>query len=447
MRWLALLIGFVVLAPTWAFANPKVAVTPVEGDSNDKAAAFIAELLEDRFEVVKQREVGRAMEKLDLSGELDEKGARKLRSKLGVVAVIQGKLDKSGRKRTLRLTVSPRKKKSTGFTVEYTTASSEKFRKKVREELERRIGVDDGPDDDDDAAAAKQPRDSEQKISKRRDDDSEQKISKRRDDDEPRKRKRKRDDDEDDDKPRRRQAPQVAARVDGGVGFGVRRLTYSAGAAGPPPVGTRAASARVEGELYPFAFGDAQGGAAGFGFAGEYDKTFGLSIQVPGTGVATPINQAHYSIGPRYRFAVGQSTLALGVAYARRHYIADRSGLANPALLDAPDVDYTAIATGLAARIPVAPKVTLFFNGDALLILDTGAIQKSDSFGPATVFGAELDSGLDIMLGKQLALRIAAEYSQINFKFKGTGDLAMTRGVTAATDRSIGIATTLAVVY
>jgi len=440
MRWLALLIGFVVLAPTWAFANPKVAVTPVEGDSNDKAAAFIVELLEDKFTVFKPREVGRAMEKLDLSGELDDKGARKVRKKLGVVAVIQGKLDKTGRKRTLRLTVSPRKKKPTGFTVEYTTASSEKFRKKVREELERRIGVDDGPDDDDD--------DGEKKISKRRDDDSEKKISKRRDDDEPRKRKRKRDDDDDDDdKPRRRKAPQVAARVDGGVGFGVRRLTYTAGAAGPPPVGTRAASARIEGELYPFAFGNAKGGAAGFGFAGEYDKTFGLSIQVPGTGVATPINQAHYSIGPRYRFAIGQSTLALGVAYARRHYIADRSGLANPALLDAPDVDYTAIATGLAARIPVAPKVTLFFNGDALLILDTGAIQKSDSFGPATVFGAELDSGLDIMLGKQLALRIAAEYSQINFKFKGTGDLAMTRGVTAATDRSIGIATTLAVVY
>jgi hypothetical protein len=212
-------------------------------------------------------------------------------------------------------------------------------------------------------------------------------------------------------------------------------------------VGTGAGAGRIEGELYPFAFSNRGSKAAGLGIVGDYDKTFGLSIAVPKTTVATPINQAHYSIGARYQLAIGSSAIGLGVRYARRHYIADRSALMPPQVLDAPDVDYSAVAPGLTAQVRLAPKVALFAAIDAMLVLSTGAIQKSENYGAANVFGIDGGAGLDISLGKQLGLRFAAEYTQINLKFSGNGTMAGARGVTAATDRSFGMAITLAAMY
>ncbi|MBS1118465.1 MAG: hypothetical protein H6Q90_693 [Deltaproteobacteria bacterium] len=403
-----------------ALAKPRVAIAPIAGDSDNKVTDELAELMTDNMSPVKQREVTRAMDKLGLAGELDTKGARKLQGKLDVVAVVHGKLGKDGRKKTLQLSVSARKKKTTRFTVEFTTTISEKFRTKVRDELERRILATD--DDADDEAASSSVRKKKRKQNHR---------SKA--------------EDGDDEAPAL--SPESMVRAALGPTIGIRRLTYTASGPNPPPrVGTGAPSVRVAAEVYPFA--GKEGATAGFGLAGEYDKTFGLTIEIPGTGIVVPINEGHYSLGARYRFVVGEaSSVALGLDYARRHYVADRSGLANPNQLDAPDVDYTAIVPNVALRTPVAPKFMLFADVGVLLIRSTGAIQESTSYGAADVFGAQLDAGVDYALAKQIALRFAADYGQINFKFKGKGDLSTARGVTAATDRMFGLAALLAVTY
>ena len=44
-------------------------------------------------------------------------------------------------------------------------------------------------------------------------------------------------------------------------------------------------------------------------------------------------------------------------------------------------------------------------------------------------------------------MRIAGEVDQLSLSFKGTGNLAQTRMVTAATDRELGIVATLALFY
>ncbi len=435
-----------------AIAKPKVAVAPIDGDANGEVTDAVAELLTRKLAPVKQRDVSRAMDKLGLSGELDSKDARKLQKQLDVVAVVHGKLGKEGRKKTLQLSVSARKKKTTRFTVELTATSSKKFQSKVRAELEKRILADDDEADEPESAAEpvrRSARDDGNARAKQRVADDEVAVRKQQ---KKKKQHRKRngdgdadgDGDGDDESPR---AAQPTIRADLGPTFGVRRLTYAAsGAMQPPPVGTRAASGRIEGEVYPLAGGS--GAAAGLGLAGEYDKTFGLSIQIPGTNTKVPIDQAHYSLGARYRIAAGSaSSITFGLDYAKRHYIANRAGLMNPQQLDAPDVDYTAIVPGAGLRTPAAPSIMLFADVAGMLIRSTGAIQKSDSYGAANVYGAEVDAGVDIAVAKQIALRFAAEYSQINFSFKGTGDLAKTRGVTAATDRSIGIAALLAISY
>src|SRR5262249_49082350 len=125
-------------------------------------------------------------------------------------------------------------------------------------------------------------------------------------------------------------------------GFGgVRRLTYSA-TTPPPTVGTRTTAVHVEAEVYPFALGDApKKPASGLGFAGEFEKTLGLSITPPGAMAANPIDQGHYSVGVRYRIDASPTTMVIpGLDYAARHYIADRT----PGDINFPDTSYKSVA-------------------------------------------------------------------------------------------------------
>jgi hypothetical protein len=139
--------------------------------------------------------------------------------------------------------------------------------------------------------------------------------------------------------------------------------------------------------------------------------------------------------------------VAFGLDYGMRRYMADRGGLENPNDLDMPDVEYKIISPNASLRIPFGLKTVGFGALGAFLITDTGPIQGNDSYGPATVYGGELALGFDYALTKLLALRVAGELTQINFKFNGTGAAATGRGVTGATDRTFGIAATLAVKY
>jgi hypothetical protein len=511
VRDLPILISLVCVAwPIQALAKPKpkIAVAPLAGDSKNKVALAVVEALAGKdFVVIGPKEVSREKETLGLSEELDAKEARKLATKLGAVAIIDGKITKAGKKRSLHLEVHRRGKPDAGFTIEFKSTASDGFQRGVHDEIAKKLdgaGDDDPAEDDDGGArklAAKPADDAPERKRKLSDDDAEPRTRKPPADDDTRKRKladgdaeprtrkppaddpeRKPTDDEpavrrkrvaEDDEPavRKRKgkgkkqlgdeppAPQVLARVSAGGLVAQRRLTWDVRAGltpqqAPPSVVTTAGAARVDGEIYPFALANPSSGLAGLGLAGAYDKTFGLSIKLPNQALRAPIDQAHYAVGARYRFGVGESAnLVVGLDYVRRHYIADRSKLM-ALVLDTPDVDYTAVAPGVAAHVPVTPAITLFGDLDGMLILDTGAIQKSTSYGSATVYGVEVLGGLDVALAKQIGLRVALEYSQINFSFKGKGMMSMLRDtdsasqdVMGATDRSIGATVTLGLTY
>ena len=493
-----------VAIPIHAIARPKpkIAVAPLAGDpSNQVAQAVVDALAGKDFVVIGPKEVSRERNKLGLSDELDPKDTRKLVTKLDVVALVDGKVARAGKKRSLHLEVHRRGKPEAGFTIEFKSTSSDSFRRGVHEAIVKKLdgAAEDSADDDDSAKrlaarpaadddAARRPRKSlaDDDAARRTrkppadDDDARRPRKPPADDDAPARRKRAGDEptterkprvaSTDDDEPavrkrKRRKptdeeaAPQVYARASAGGLVAQRRLTWDVRggltqAQIPPRVITTAGAARVDGELYPFGLANPSGALAGLGLAAAYDKTFGLSIQIPNQPVRAPIDQAHYAVGARYRFGVGEaSTIALGVDYMRRHYIADRSGLM-AAVLDAPDVDYTAIVPGIAARTPVSPAVAIFGDLDGMLLLDTGPIQKTASYGPATVYGVDVVGGVDIALARQIGLRLALEYSQINFSFNGKGMMASlrdndatTQDVMGATDRSIGVTATLGLMY
>jgi hypothetical protein len=216
----------------------------------------------------------------------------------------------------------------------------------------------------------------------------------------------------------------------------------------PPSVGTAAAAASIEGEVYPGSFKSLRGAAARLGVFGDYSTTFGLGIAVPGANTTAKIKDGHYSIGIRYRVAFGSSSVAFGLAYWRRWYIADRTGLTMPTQLDMPDVDYKAVAPGVVARFAAAPKVGLVIAADVPLMLDAGPIAKTAGYGAADVLSFEVVAGAQIMLAPHAALLLRGDFSQQGFSFAGKpGSMAAARGVTAATDRSVGLTATIGILY
>ncbi|HEX7841456.1 MAG TPA: hypothetical protein VF469_28480, partial [Kofleriaceae bacterium] len=159
MRVLPVVISVIgvlwVAMPAHAIARPKakIAVAPLAGDSGNKVAAAVVEALEGKdYAVVGPKEVGREMTRLGLSDELDAKATRKLAQKLGVVAVIDGKVGKAGGKRSLHLEVHRRGKPDAGFTVAFTSATP-KFRRAVHDEIDKKLeGASEDPAADDEEA-------------------------------------------------------------------------------------------------------------------------------------------------------------------------------------------------------------------------------------------------------------------------------------------------------
>jgi hypothetical protein len=512
MRLLAIALWLVCAAlPAGALAAPpgatktKIAVAPLDGDPKNQVARAVAEALASKdTAVVGPREVGRELDKLGISGEIDGKATRKLVAKLGVIAVVDGKVTKAGGKRFLHLGIHRRGKPEAGFTMEFTSTSSKAFRRGVREQVEDKLsGAGDDTDADDqepasrvadhaadDEAARKAKPDEDEAVERKRkaqaqdeEDATERKRKARADDDAVAERKRRtaRDDDrkprrvaaDDDDRAsaRRRkgrdrsdEAPALPAlRVDAGGAVAQRQLAWDIRTGltqVPPRVVTYAASGRVDGEVYPLALaGDRSSALAGLGLAAAYDRAVGLSIKIPNQNIRAPIRQSHYAIGARYRLALGEgggSSASFGLDYARRQYVADRSNL-GAATLDTPDFDYAAVSPSAALRVPVIDSVAAFASADGLVVFDAGGVAHNASYGPATVYGYEGAAGADIAITRQIGVRVALEFSQILFKFTPramTPTLAnnrdgdpSTQDIMGATDRSIGGTVTLGITY
>jgi hypothetical protein len=280
MRWLVVLILSIVPAIAWA--KPSVAVAPFEGDDDSRVANAVEKALEaEASSVIGQKATGKAMDKLGLSGKLDKADKRKLRKRLEVDVIVEGKVEDD----EVELRISGKGVKTSRFKVDRGKPS--KFREELKEQLGKRLSPD---QDDDDQEEVAQPEEEDDKPKKR-------KKKKRRGGD---------DDDDDDASPASRHlVTQAAIRGNVGAGFARRGLTYSAsGGARPPSVGTAAPSARIEIEAYPAAMESLKGIAAGFGVYADFDRAFALSIDVPGGGSA-PLTQPPNTNGAPERRSFG----------------------------------------------------------------------------------------------------------------------------------------------
>jgi hypothetical protein len=423
MRWLLALI--VVIAPVIAAAKPSVAIAPFEGDKGNKVANAVAKAIEDDAGVVVgPKETGKAMDKLGLSAKLDKKDQKKLRKKLEVDVIIEGKIED----KELELRLAGKGVKTSRFKV----GLAGKYQKELKSDLSKRLEPAESDDDKEEEDVKPPPKVTEEddrpkkkKKKKKRSADSEESDSVEEDGDaEP---------------AARHVVTQAAFRANVGVSFARRGLTYDGGNQAPPSIGTAAPGARVEVEGYPLAMDTLKGAAAGIGFYADFDRVVTLSIDVPGTSKSAPITQQHYAIGARYRLAFGTSTIAFGLGYAARQYKADQSGL-GMTKLDMPNVDYGAIAPNVVARFAATPMIGIFAATDFQFMLKAGQITKD--FGYAKIIAFDIVGGADIAFTKRYGLRAALELNQVGFSFSKPK-----RGVDGATDRTIGLAASFEVLY
>ncbi len=442
----AWLIVVLVVVPASVMAAPSVAIAPLDGDSKNAVGNAIAKVAEDEgMTVTGPKDTAKAMKKLGLEGELDSGDQQRLRGKLDVQVIIQGKVDG----KTVELKIAGKGIRSSSARLHFKKKpTSPEFKGDVREMLSKKLALreeeDEKPTKRDDEDKPKK-RDDEDKPTKRDDDvaetseeDGEEVAVKKK-----HKKRKHRDDDEDGgEEAPRHVVTQAAIRANAGAGFARRGLTYDAsGNQAPPSVGTAGASARIEVEAYPASFDTLKGAVAGLGIYGDFDRTFGVSIDVPGTTMSAAITQQHYQVGARYRLAFGQSTVAFGIGYAAREYVADRSGLGTTRL-DMPDVNYKGVAPNVIGRFAITPTIGAFGAGTFLLMLDAGPIASSQNFGHGTIIAFEAAAGVDVAFTRNYGLKAALEASQVGISF----DTAM-RGVSKATDRTIGITASFEILY
>jgi hypothetical protein len=226
--------------------------------------------------------------------------------------------------------------------------------------------------------------------------------------------------------------------------------------------------ARFEGELYPLLLNGSHGVLANLGLGFDYDKTFGLHLSAVDSAnqmtFDVPVKQSHFGIGLRYRQAFGKTdsgpTLTLGVGYRKSLFSPDRSALTADAAVDAdvrrdaPGTNYTMIDPGATFRLSVTPMVAFSLGGKFLVVTDAGPIQGQRSYGQAKVYGFQAVAGVDVVLGRHLALQFSGELTQVGYSFVGGSDLSSgldgdtsKKEVGGLSDRAIGGAATVAVMY
>ena len=198
MRWSLLIL--LLLAGT-AFAKPKIAVAPIDGDKDDEVGEIIVSVAASHGRAIDPGRTGREMEKLSIS-KMSTKSAKKLREKLDADVVVYGKLSK----KHLELKIAGKGKSKIEVDFKSNKDLKKQLQSKLGKELDAALEGPDADEDDDEGSSPfgggndddKRKRDEDDK--RKRDEDDKREKEERRARDEQRQRdeedKRKRDEDD-----------------------------------------------------------------------------------------------------------------------------------------------------------------------------------------------------------------------------------------------------------
>ena len=182
--------------------------------------------------------------------------------------------------------------------------------------------------------------------------------------------------------------------------------------------------ARVDGEIYPFAFGNPNGSrrasgsaACTIGLRAQRDVVVQLMHEVCGHATALLDRPA---VPHHVRPPATSPSLVIGVGYG----IASSRSIA--AQLDSATRSTSRCRLSRLrshARVPAAAvasaRAQLRRGRD--LLTGAGPIQTQAEYGQATVTAGEGDLGFDILFTPRMGVRLSFDAAQIGYKFKGNG--------------------------
>ncbi|HEY4182887.1 MAG TPA: hypothetical protein VGM90_38955 [Kofleriaceae bacterium] len=229
-----------------------------------------------------------------------------------------------------------------------------------------------------------------------------------------------------------------------GLSFNARKLSFTVkkGVMNVPPPynGVPVAGADLDITVFPLAIGHKNKSALrGLGITGFYDKV--IKIESKAQNISLPTKQSRFGLGVVFRYPIGNLVVGGMFRFGKQSFNIGSAGGIEPAL---PDTEYTIFEPSVFVKYAVGQKVTLNLSGGFLGITNTGEIQQMDQYGAATVTGAEVEAGLDVMLTKNVLVRASFRFEQIGYKFKGVGALVerdndpSSPDVGGAADRYIG---------
>jgi hypothetical protein len=239
-----------------------------------------------------------------------------------------------------------------------------------------------------------------------------------------------------------------------GLSFNARRMSFSTAAdlgnKPNPYKGVPVAGVLIDATVYPLAVGHKRRDILkNIGLTVMYDKVIRINSK---QGMVTlPTTQARYAFGAVFRYPIGEKFVAgATLRYGRQNFTISTVGGVSAEI---PNVNYTILDPSLFMHYMATPKIILNVNLGFMAFLNTGAIQKNDSYGAATVTGFEGEIGGDYLLTKNIFARAAFKFEVISYKFKGSG--AMTTGrdtdpeqdVFGASDKYLGGAVTVGYLY
>jgi len=499
MRPLVLAIGVALMLPSVALAKSRVALVPFEGDNGGAVEDLVADVLDGDYTVAGPSQVRRTIDKLGLESELSERDLKKLANELEAEAIVRGDVTTKNGHKVLHVRLFVNGKRIHGFKVEFASTRSDKMKQALKDKLLEKLAGDDKPrkkkpaEEEADTSAKTDKADKPDKGEKAEGDEGDEtKPGKGKGDetadtgdkpagggdeedaDRPKKKKRVAVADDDDEEVSARvevggggamgphTANRAAIRVDFGPSASRRQLTFTSRVydqAPKPYENSVVPGGRVAGDLYPAAFGNPDGLAAGLGIGGDFDQTIGLKLQSTAqTGTKFPVVQKHWSVGARLRIVVGKKPTSPSITfrggYFHRMFEVDRSALMAGNIIDLPDVFYRGFNPGADLRFPIGGMIALVLGGEAYLVTDAGEIQKANQYGQARVTGGQGYAGLDIVIAKRFAVRVVGEFAQIGYSFTGNGEMTnnrdgvpTTKDIGGAADRYMGGALTFGVMY
>ena len=238
-----------------------------------------------------------------------------------------------------------------------------------------------------------------------------------------------------------------------GLSFNARRMafTYSSdlGNKPRPYKGVPVAGVLLDATVYPLAFGHKRKDMLkNLGATVMYDQVIKINSKQGTTTL--PTSQSHWAVGAVFRYPLGKATVGASLRYGRQAFTIGSSGGVTSEM---PNVNYTILDPGAFLRYEVSPKIILNASFGYMAFLGTGAIQKNDQYGAATVTGFEGELGGDYLLTKNIFARASFKFETIGFKFKGTGsqstmrDTDMEQDVFGARDNYIGGTVTVGYLY